>query len=222
LDQETVTVKLLTSALLALVVSTGLLPAACEHKIGQDDDTATTAATVTPMNLPPPMPAISSLPVSAFMPDGGDDDTLAQAKKYEANGQYWLARLLTEPLAFSDDSRPEEVALLARICDKQDDDACVAKCNAKLPKNMQLAIKKRDGGGARTSTSFPSARPDDTTDFAKAQKLLLAGKAKDARAILEPKLLDGRATSDEIRLLREVCKAQSDRMCVALCTSKLN
>ena len=125
-----------------------------------------------------------------------------------------------EPRAFADDAKTEDVAMLARICDQQEDDGCVAKCNAKLPKAQQLPIKKRDGGG-RAAAALPSARPDDNTDFAKAQKLLLAGKAKEARAILEPKVLDGRATPEETRLLREACKTQGDRMCVELCNAKL-
>jgi hypothetical protein len=212
-----VTVKLLSLSLLALMAASGALPAACERKIGEDDPKPATQATTTL----PTVPSYSAIPVSDFNLDGGDD-VLTLATKYEANGQYWLARLLMEPRALSEDGKTEDLVLLARICDKQEDDACVIKCNARLPKNLQLPVKKREAGArAPMPSSLASARPDDNTDFGKAQRFLLTGKSQDARAVLEPKFLGGRASLDEIRLLREVCKSQGDRMCVAMCNSKL-
>jgi hypothetical protein len=49
----------------------------------------------------------------------------------------------------------------------------------------------------------------------------LRHQSQEARAILEPKVLDGKASKEEIRLLKSVCKAEKDRMCVALCNTKL-
>jgi hypothetical protein len=210
--------KLLTSLSIPSLLILAL-PRACERKIGEDENGMPTQPTSTSPPIPTPPPVISAAPLSDFLPDGGGNDTLDQAKKYEANGQYWLARLLIEPLALGDDPRQEEVLLLARVCDKQEDDPCVERCNARLPKNLQLSISKRDGG--RGIAVAPPPRPDDNTDFGRAQKLLLGGKAKDARAILEPKVLSGKSSSDETRLLREVCKTQGDKMCIALCNSKL-
>ena len=211
--------KLLSAIAIAAFLSSGALPQACERKIGEDDGTASNGSggSAQPA-IPLPPPAYSATPLSQFLPDGGDD-ALSQARRYQANGQLWLARLLIEPRVSADDAKPEEVLLLAHICDDQEDDACVAGCNAKLPKGEQLAIKKRDGG--RAPQVLP-ARPDTSTDFGRAQKLFLAGNAKDARAILEPKLLGNTASAEETRLLKEICKSQGDRMCVALCTSKLN
>jgi hypothetical protein len=202
-----------------LTANAALLPKACEKKIGEDDQPAQTA-TVTQTPPPPPMPTLSAQPLSDFMPDGGDD-TVTQAHQYEAHGQLWLARLMMEPRAFSEDAKTEDVAFLAKICDEQDDDQCVTRCNGKLPKNLQLPVRKHDGGNAPSSLPSASGRPDDNGDFGRAQKLFLGGKPKDARAILEPKVLDGRASREEVRLLREVCKSQNDRMCVELCNSKL-
>ena len=41
------------------------------------------------------------------------------------------------------------------------------------------------------------------------------------RQMLEPKVLDGKASREEIRLLETICEKQGDRMCVALCDTKL-
>ncbi len=213
--------KLLSSLAVPTLLMIAALPRACDRKIGEDEYGMMPQPTVSssPPPIPTAPPAISATPLSAFLPEGGaGNETLAQAKKYEANGQLWLARLLVEPLALADDGTQEELLMLSRVCEKQEDDACVERCNTRLPKNLQTSVKKRDGG---RSVSIAPPRPDDNSDFARAQRLLLGGKAKEARAILEPKVLDGKSTPEETRLLREACKAQGDKMCVALCTSKL-
>jgi hypothetical protein len=212
--------KLLSSVAVPALLLLAALPRACERKIGEDENgfPIQPSATSSPPSIPTPAPPISGTPLSAFLPDGGGDDTLTQAKKYEANGQLWLARLLVEPLALADDGKQEEVLLLSRICDKQEDDGCIERCNAKLPRNLQTQVKKRDGG---RGISIAPPRPDDNSDFGRAQRLILGGKPKEARAILEPKVIDGKSSPEETRLLREACKAQNDKMCVALCNSKL-
>ena len=50
---------------------------------------------------------------------------------------------------------------------------------------------------------------------------MLEAQLDPARKTLEPKVLDGKATREELRLLRTICDKQDDRMCVALCDSKL-
>ncbi len=213
-------VKALSSVTVPALLLTLALPRACERKIGEDEYGMPTQPVVTssPPPIPTPPPPLSATPLSAFLPDGGGNETLAQAKQYEANGQLWLARLLVEPLALADDGTQEEALLLARICDKQEDDPCVERANSRLPKSQQIAVKKRDGG---RGLSVAPPHPDESSDFARAQRLLLGGKAKEARAILEPKVIDGKSSPEETRLLREVCKTQGDKMCVALCNSKL-
>ncbi len=207
--------SLAVSALLLIAA----LPRACDRKIGEDEYGNPTKPTAAPLPNLTPAPPISGTPLSAFLPDGGSaGDMLVQARQYESHGQYWLARLSIESLALADDGTQEEVLLLARVCDQQEDDACLERCNQKLPKNLQTPIKKRDGG---RSISIAPPRPDDNSDFARAQKLILANKPKEARAILEPKVLDGKSSPEETRLLREACKAQGDKMCIAVCNAKL-
>ena len=77
----------------------------------------------------------------------------------------------------------------------------------------ERAIAEHDGE--------PHEREPVATDVSRARAELLAKRYKEARGILEPKVLDGKASKEEIRLLRTVCKQDGDRMCVALCDAKL-
>jgi hypothetical protein len=42
-----------------------------------------------------------------------------------------------------------------------------------------------------------------------------------ARSILEPKVFGNRATAEEIRMLKTICKSQHDELCVEKCKSLL-
>jgi len=59
------------------------------------------------------------------------------------------------------------------------------------------------------------------TELARARDLVLKKQYDLARKSLEPKVLDGKASREEVRLLETICERQHDRMCVALCESKL-
>lgn len=139
-----------------------------------------------------------------------------QARAYEANGQLWLARLGLEKKALGSSGTTDEVELLARICHAQKDRACVEACEKKLGKKIKLDVV-----GARRSVDLGKKHEEPETDFTRARAHLLAQRYKDAREILEPKVIDGKGSKEEIRLLRSVCKQESDRMCVALCDAKL-
>ncbi len=80
---------------------------------------------------------------------------------------------------------------------------------------------KFDGGAPKPPPVDVGEHQEPQSDAATARALFLKHKDKEARAILEPKLLDDSASSEETRLLKAICKDQSDRMCVALCDSKL-
>jgi hypothetical protein len=69
------------------------------------------------------------------------------------------------------------------------------------------------------STGREHQEPD--TDLAKVRDLVLKGDLERARKALEPKVLEGKASREEVRLLRSVCITQKDRMCAALCDAKL-
>lgn len=191
-----------------------LLPQACSGKKDASNDPPPPVIDSAPVPVPPV--ATSGEPVSTFL-DAGSGTPLEQAQQYEVSGQHWLARLVLEPKAFGADGSKAEVNLLAYICYEQGDDACVDKCAQKL------GVKKLkfDGGAPKPPPITVGEHEEPETDAAMARALFLKHKDKDARAILEPKLLDGSASKEEIRLLKAICKDQGDRMCQALCDSKL-
>jgi len=200
----------------AALLSVATLPEACStKKPSPSADEPPPPVIATPSPVPPV--AFSGAPVSSFADAGNIDGKTAyeQAHAYEAGGQYWLARLVLEKKAFGEDGTNAEIELLARICHQQGDDACVEGCGKRLGKKLKF-----DGGAPRTP--LPSGEhKEPETDAARARDHLLKHRLKEAREILEPKVIDGKASKEELRLLKSVCKEQGDRMCVALCDAKL-
>lgn len=170
----------------------------------------------------PPAASFNATPVAQFADAGNVDGKtpLEQARFYRASGQLWLARLHIEQKALGEDATKEETELLLEICMAQPDAACVEKCGTKLGRKIKF-----DAGAPVPITSSNAVdagehrEPD--TDLAHARDLVLKMQLDPARKVLEPKVLDGKATREEIRMLRTICQKQSDRMCVALCDSKL-
>ena len=166
----------------------------------------------------PPVALSGVAPVSAFADAAAVDGQTPydQARGYEASGQYWLARLVLEPKALGSGGTAQEIELLAHICHQQGDPACVAECEKRLGKKLKL-----DAGVPRRSPEPGLEHKEPDTDFSRARAHLLGHRYKEARAVLEPKVLDGKASKEEIRLLRTICKQEGDRMCMALCDAKL-
>lgn len=163
------------------------------------------------------VPPVSAAPASDFADAAPADGKTAfeQAQAYEANGQHWLARLLLEKKALGSSGTPAEQELLATICHEQGDDECVEACAARLGRKLDFP-----SGPARARPVASEHREPDS-DLARARDLVLKRRLGDARKVLEAKVLDGSASREEARLLRSVCQQQGDRMCVALCETKL-
>lgn len=194
-----------------------LLPDMCGGKKPPPEPPPTIDSTPIPV---PPV-ATSGVPVSAFADAAVPGTPFEQAREYAANGQYWMARLVLEPKAMGADGTQSEIELLAYICHEQEDEACVEKCAEKL--GVPAKKMKFDGGAPKKAPEPPPAPEpkEPENDAAKARDLYLKKKTKEARDILEPKVVDGKASKEEIRLLKTICKDQGDRMCVALCDAKL-
>lgn len=169
--------------------------------------------------IPVPPVATSGVPVSAFADAAVAGTPLEQARQYEEGGQHWLARLVLEPKAMGADGTKTELEYLAFICHSQGDEACVEKCAGKL--GVPAKKLKLDGGAPKKVAEGPGEHKEPDSDAARARDLYLKKKTKEARDILEPKVVDGKASKEEVRLLKTICKDQGDRMCVALCDAKL-
>ncbi|MDF2696796.1 MAG: hypothetical protein K0S65_5179, partial [Labilithrix sp.] len=113
------------------------------------------------------------------------------------------------------DGTKAEVELLAIICNEQGDPGCVEECGRRLGKKLKF-----DGGAPKVALDAGEHKEPES-DVARARDHVLKHRLGEAREILEPKVLDGKASKEEVRLLKNVCKEQGDRMCVALCDAKL-
>ncbi len=200
------------------ILFTGAIVQALACKKPPPDPPEQTKASVeAPSPTVPPVAMSGVAPVSDFLDAGaqGDKSPYDQALAYQTAGQHWLARLVLERKALGPAGTREEAELLALICHTQGDPTCVDECEKKVGKKIHL-----DGGaGGVPMKAGVHAEPD--SDVARARDLLLKKKTKEARAILEPKVIDGKSSSEETRLLRTICKTEGDRMCIALCDQKL-
>jgi hypothetical protein len=105
---------------------------------------------------------------------------------------------------------------------QQNDESCVEQCGKKLGRKIKFtATAPKDTGPPAASASVGSEHKEPETDLARARDLVLKNDYENARKTLEPKVLDGKASREEIRMLKTICQKQSDRMCMALCDAKL-
>lgn len=196
------------------------LPPTCGSTKDTPPDPRDVPGTVT-LTGPDPKPKVlvTALPVSAFSDAGVDPDDktpFQQAKEYHERGQNWVARLLVEKSALSANGTKDEAELLLDICKAQNDSPCVQECARKLGRKISF-----DGGVAAAVPSPASVERPGETPFTKARDLHLKKKDKEARELLEPRILDGKAAAEETRLLLDICTTQKDKMCVALCKKQL-
>lgn len=213
------------SPLIALVAPAAALAlvsplVACKKKPPPDDPPPPTTIASATEPVPPAAP-FNATPVAQFADAGPVEGLtpLEQAKTYKATGQLWMARLHIETRALSASGTKAEAELLLEICMEQGDANCVERCGEKLNRK----IKFDAGPPEPVSSAAPSApeHKEPDTDLAKARDLLLKMRLADARKILEQKVLDGRASREETRMLKTICEKDGDRMCVALCNAKL-
>jgi hypothetical protein len=210
-----------------LLLAVGLAAVACKPKDAPPDPDAFDGATPLSSAREPVPPAapFNATPVAQFA-DAGNLDTqppYEQARVFESNGQIWMARLVLERKALGEDATKDETELLVKICQQQADTACLDACGRKLGRKI-----KYDGGaptaapsGSVASAAVGQVHTEPDSELARARDLVLKMQYEPARKALEPKVLDGKASREEIRMLRTICEKQGDRMCVALCETKL-
>ena len=210
------------SLLLSSALAAGLALFACKPKGPPPEGDA--ALPGVPEVVPPAAP-FNATPVAQFADAGNleGQSPFQQATYYEANGQLWMARLVLERQALSADATKAETELLVKVCQQQGDEKCIAACSAKLGRKIKMegaaSIPSGDAGKPGAVTGQEHKEPD--TELAHARDLVLKLQFDEARKTLEPKVLDGKASREEVRMLKTICEKQRDRMCVALCESKL-
>jgi|GEM_PF-1181615 len=203
---------------ISLVVTAGCDKLPGKKKVDKDEP-APPPVVASTETVPPAAP-FNATPVAQFADAGTLEgkSPLEQARAYEANGQLWMARLVLEPKALGAEGTKEEAETLLRICIAQSDAPCVEACGIRVGRRVKI-----DAGAPAVASAAHAGgehrEPD--TELAHARDLVLKNKLDPARKLLEPKVLDGRATPEETRLLRTVCQKQGDRMCIALCDTKL-
>lgn len=202
----------------ALLLGTALTALAACTKPKQDDPPPPPLP-VSSVEVVPPAASFNATPVAEFAEAGSleGQTPYEQARAYYAQGQLWMGRLVLERKALGSDATKDETELLVKICQDQQDDKCIDACATKLGRK----IKMLDGGMPASSKSAAPEHKEPDSDLARARDLVLKTQLEPARKTLEPKVLDGKASREEIRLLKTICEKQGDRMCVALCDSKL-
>lgn len=190
----------------------------CKKPPPEDPPPPTTIASA--RETVPPAASFNATPVAELADSGSTEGQtpLEQARSYKASGQLWMARLHLENRALSSTGTKEEAELLLEICTEQGDEACVEKCGEKLNRKIKLDAGARAAG---TGATTPPEHREPDTELARARDMVLKMHFAEARKVLEPKVIDGKATREEIRLLKTICEREGDRMCVALCNTKL-
>jgi hypothetical protein len=178
-----------------------------------------------PPEEPPPPITSATTPVPQAMPVAEFDasmealegkSALETARIYEGRGQDWMAQMSLERKALGPDGTKAEAEFLGYVCHKRDDEECMRKCELKLGKKLHF-----DGGAPRGPIDAGRDPKESASDVTKARDYILKKEWDNARPLLEPRVLEGKASKEEIRLLKQVCQGQGDRMCVALCDAKL-
>ena len=89
-----------------------------------------------------------------------------------------------------------------------------------IPVNTSTSVPTNTAT-ATTSTATSTAPSATTTHrpptggsvFAQASQMALNGDTSGARTLLEPRVMGGKATPDEVNLLKGICKGQGDKVC---------
>lgn len=208
-----IAVRHLTTSLVLAAGLTGL--SACPKR----EDPPPPPAPLASVEVVPPAAPFNATPVADFADAGNleGQSPYEQARVYHAQGQLWMGRLVLERKALGSDATKEETELLVKICQDQQDEKCIDACAKKLGRKIKLL----DGGVPASVKSAAPEHKEPDSDLSRARDLVLKTQLDPARKLLEPRLLDGKASREETRLLRTICEKQGDRMCVALCDSKL-
>lgn len=199
---------------LASITALGAFGYDCKGKNTQNDPPPPSAASVdtTPPPTPPAMP-VAEFDASIEALEG--KTPLESAHIYVDRGQYWMAQMSLEKKALGPSGTKAEAEYLGYICFMRDEPECITKCEAKIGKKLKF-----DGGLAAAPASA-RVHEEPKNDLAAARDHVLKKEYKEAHELLMPKVVDGKASKEEIRVLKQACQGEGDRVCIALCDAKL-
>jgi hypothetical protein len=88
------------------------------------------------------------------------------------------------------------------------------KVEAQEKSQRDAKIKKDEEALVIVHSAAPTSTAPPPTPLAQANALFTSGDKMGARAILDPRMLDGSGTKEEAKLLHDICKAQKDKACL--------
>ena len=152
------------------------------------------------------------------------DRCMERQRAYDVPGAYsaCVSAVAADPNSVSGQAAAKEVDNLKPVVDKM-------KVEQAERADRDKAIKKDEPvpppppSAATTVVSVAPPPWDGGVGgpfYTQAQALYSAGDLAGARAILEPRAVDGKPASDEVRLLKTICKAQKDKVCINLLARK--
>ena len=142
------------------------------------------------------------------------DRCMERQHAFDVPGAYsaCTAAVAADPKSVSGQAAAKEIDNMKPVLDKLEAER--AEKSAR-----ELAIKKDEPPPAVTVTG--SAAPPEVPPLAQAQALYAAGDASAARAILNPRVLGTtKGASDEVALLKTICKSQKDKTCLGTLARK--
>ncbi|HEX4516911.1 MAG TPA: hypothetical protein VGH87_11475 [Polyangiaceae bacterium] len=118
------------------------------------------------------------------------------------------AAVAADPKSVSGQAAAKKLLDLDRVADK-----LKTEQQEKLDRDAKI---KKDDPPLVIVHSADTAAAAPPTPYEQAFALNASGDQAGARAILDPRVGAGKATLDEAKLLRDICKAQQDRKCAKL------
>jgi len=198
---------------LASLTALGAFGYDCKGKNAPTDPPPPPSAASAEVTTPPPAMPIAEFDASIEVLEG--KTPLETAHIYVDRGQYWMAQMSLEKKALGRDGTKAEAEYLGYICFVRDEPDCIKQCEAKLGKKLKF-----DGGMPAVPASA-RMHEEPKNDLADARTHVLKQEYKEAHDILMPKVVDGKASKEEIRVLKQACQGEGDRVCIALCDAKL-
>ena len=144
------------------------------------------------------------------------DRCVERDQNYDVNGAVTAcqAAVAADPKSPSGVAAADKLLQLNRVADK-------LKTEAQEKSDREAKIKKDDPPLVVTHVPTASAsNAPPPTPYEQAIALNASGDQAGARAILEPRVMAGKGTVDEAKLMRDICKAQADKKCLKTLLAK--